>query len=131
MNGTNALFDSDVIILLSKRKINLDSLKLKYTRFSVSLVSFIEVYAFEFKEIKEREIIDRFFENVEIIEVNKEIADQTITYRKNKSKRIKLPDAIIIATAKYLGADLLTNNLSDFLGIDASVTVIGIEELRI
>jgi predicted nucleic acid-binding protein len=94
-------------------------------------VSFIEVYAYEFENKSEKEIIDGFLENVEIIDVNREIADQTIVYRKAKAKKIKLSDAVILSTAKILGAEFITDNLSDFRGIDSSVTITGIDNLFI
>lgn len=131
MNGTKGILDSNVIIFFSKRKIDIESLYSKYAELCVSIVSYIEVYAYEFEDAEERELIDRFFENVEIIDVNKEIADQTIIYRKDKTKKIKLADAIIIATAKIIEADLITDNIVDFQGIDASVSIVGIDYLRV
>lgn len=131
MNGNKVLLDSNIIIFFSKRRIDIDSLYSKYDDFFISIVSFIEVYAYQFEEKAERDLIDNFLKNVEIVEVNRGLADQTIIYRKNKIKRIKLPDAIILATAKIIEADLITDNLSDFRGIDASVSVLSIDNLRI
>jgi predicted nucleic acid-binding protein len=68
------------------------------------------------------------FASLEIIEINQEIADQAIIYRKNKSKKIKLPDAIILASAKYVNADLLSD---DFQNIDSTVIVKNIDDLKI
>ena len=90
-----------------------------------------EVYAFDFEDKDERALVDRFFENVEIIEVNAEIADQTIIYRKIKTKKIKLPDAIILASAKVVGADLITNNYSDFQSVDSSVNLLNLDDFKI
>ena len=56
-----------------------------------------------------------------IVEINKEIADITITYR--KKKKIKLPDAFILTTASYLSADLITSNTDDFRDLDENVNV--------
>jgi predicted nucleic acid-binding protein len=56
------------------------------------------------------------------VELNKEIADIAIEYR--KKKKIKLPDALVLATAKYIDADLLTNDIQDFQKIDKSVKII-------
>ncbi len=91
----------------------------------------MEVYAFEFTVQAELDLIDEFFDSVEIIEVNQEIADQAIIYRKNKSKKIKLPDAIILASAKYVNADLLTDDWGDFQNIDSTVIVKDIDDLKI
>ena len=54
-------------------------------------------------------------------------APYAIAYR--KLKKIKFPDAAILATARAAGADLLTQNLADFRGLDPAVRVLAIEEL--
>jgi len=131
MSGNNVVLDSDVIIFGSKGLIDIDELVSRYDRLYVSIISFMEVYAFDFENTDERVLIDKIFVNLEIVDVGKEIARHAIVYRSNKIKKIKLPDATILATAKYLGATFLTNNLSDFLGIDQSLEVLDIEDLKI
>jgi len=69
MNGKNTIFDSNIIIYLSKRELDLS-------------------------------VIDQ------------KIADLTVGIR--KKKQIKLPDAIIAATAISKGACLVTRNVDDF-----------------
>ncbi len=76
-------------------------------------------------------MIDAFFDTVEITEINREIADQATIYRKNKSKKIKLPDAIMLASAKYVNADLLTYDWDDFQYVDSTVNVRDIDDLKI
>lgn len=98
MSGNKAILDSNIIILASKHKIDTKILLENYDEFYVSIISYMEVYGYEFEDEKEKGFIDELFESIEIIEINKSIADQTILYRKNKSKKIKLPDAIILAT---------------------------------
>lgn len=56
---------------------------------------------------------------------------KAILYRKNKSKKIKLPDAIILASAKYINAELLTDDWDDFRLIDSTVDVKDIDDLKI
>ncbi|HMS41140.1 MAG TPA: hypothetical protein PKE69_12995 [Pyrinomonadaceae bacterium] len=46
----------------------------------------MEVYGYEFANSDEKDLIDKLFANLEIVEVNKTIADQAIIYRKNKNK---------------------------------------------
>lgn len=130
MSGNNVVLDSDVIIFASKGLIDIDELVSRYDRLYVSIISFMEVYAFDFVNFDERVLIDKVFMNLEIVDVGMEIAKHAIAYRSNKLKKIKLPDATILATVKHIKATLLTNNLSDFLGIDESVEVLGIEDLR-
>jgi len=131
MNGTKAVLDSNVIIFASKEMIDVDKMLSRYDDFYASVITYAEVYAFNFQNPFEKDITDEIFANLEIIELNREIADQAIIYRKNKFKKIKLPDAIILATAKYINADLLTDDWDDFQNIDSSVNVKDIDDLKI
>lgn len=132
MNGNkSALADSNLIILASKQQIDTEKLLSLYDEFYVSIVTYMEVYAYDFQDQIEKDLINELFINLEIIEVSRAIADQAIIYRKNKIKRIKLPDAIILATAKYLNTDLLSDDWDDFQGIDNSVSVINLDSLKI
>ncbi|MCU0240478.1 MAG: type II toxin-antitoxin system VapC family toxin [Pyrinomonadaceae bacterium] len=131
MSGTKAILDSNVIIFTTKGIIDVDDLLSKYDKFYTSVISFIEVYAFDFQNSVEKDVADEIFANLEIIDVNQEIADQAIIYRKNKLKKIKLPDAIILASAKYANAELLTDDWDDFQNIDSTVNVRNIDGFKI
>ncbi|MCW5961360.1 MAG: PIN domain-containing protein [Pyrinomonadaceae bacterium] len=130
MNGTNAVLDSNAIILGSKGKIDIEELLSRYDKFFASIISYAECYAYHFQDRLEKIITDEIFSNLEIIELDQPLADQSIIYRKNKIKKIKLPDAVILATAKLLNADLLTDDWDDFLKIDSSVNVLSLDDLR-
>ena len=131
MSGTDALLDSNTIIYASKQEIDVETLLSRYDKFYVSIITYMEVYAYEFASKTEKDLIDELFANLEIVEVTRAVADQAILYRKNKIKRIKLPDAIILACAKYAGADLLTDDWDDFQNIDSTVNVKGLDDLKI
>ena len=131
MNGNKSALDSNLIILTSKQQIDTEKLLSLYDEFYVSIVTYMEVYAYDFQNRDEKDLTDELFANLEIVEVNRAIADQAIIYRKNKVKKIKLPDAIILATAKYLNADLLTENWKDFQTIDNFVNVLNLDTLKI
>ncbi len=131
MSGSKALFDSNVIILASKGEIDVEPLLSFYDEFYVSMITFMEVYGFEVANPDEEDLINDIFANLEITEVNIKIAKQAIIYRKNKIKKIKLPDAIILATAKHLGAELVTDDWDDFINIDNSVIIRKLDEFRI
>ena len=77
-----------------------------------------------------KRFIDAFFEMVEVVDVNKSIAEKVIRYKKEKRRKINLPDAIILATANYLGADLLSDDWDDFINIDPSVRVLNVDDLK-
>ena len=131
MNGNKAILDSNLLIFLSKEMIDRKKLYSRYDEFCVSIITYMEVYAFDFPNKNEKDSLDRTFANLEIIEINREIADQAIIYRKNKIKKIKLPDAIILASAKYTNADLLTDDWDDFQNIDSSVIVKDLDDFKV
>ena len=130
MSGNRAILDSNTIIYASKGLIDADKLLSENEFYYASIISLIEVYSHEFQYAVERTIIDEILASIEIADVDRAIADQAIIYRKNKNKKIKLPDAVTLATAKILGAELITNNVTDFRGVDTSVELVGIDELR-
>lgn len=123
MNGNNALLDTNIIILISKQKIDPTQLLEKYDAFYVSVVTYMEVYGYEFEKPSEKALIDDLFEALEVVHINLEIANRVIEYRKNKVRKIKLPDAIILATAQVMHADLITADRDDFKDIDDTVII--------
>lgn len=131
MNGNKSVLDSNLIILASKQQINTEKLLSLYDEFYVSIVTYMKVYAYDFQNQDEKDLIDELFANLEIVEISRAVAEQAIIYCKNKIKRIKLPDAIILATAKYLNADLMSDDWDDFQGIDNFVNVLNLDALRI
>lgn len=131
MSGNRAILDSNLLIYLSKNLIDREKLYSRYDEFYVSIITYVEVYAFDFPDPSEKDSLDITFASLEIIDVNQEIADQAIIYRKSKTKKIKLPDAIILASAKYASADLLTDDWDDFQNIDSTVNVKAIDDLKV
>lgn len=130
MNGNRVVLDTNVIILASKQQINTEILFQQYDDFYISIITYMEVYGFNFQNQQELTFIGNLFHALKIIDVDSSIADTVISYRKNKTKKIKLPDAIILATAKYLNADLITDDWDDFLGIDNDIEIVKIDNLK-
>lgn len=132
MSGNKrALLDTNVIIFASKQLIDFENLLQEYDEFYVSLITFMEVYGFAFTKQEEKELVDDLFENLEIVEIDTEIANKVVIYRKEGRRKIKLPDAIILATAEFIGADLVTNDWDDFKGVDDSINIRDIDDLKI
>ncbi|WP_257670962.1 type II toxin-antitoxin system VapC family toxin [Parapedobacter tibetensis] len=78
---------------------------------NVSVVSRIEVLGYNGKTSDMRKL-DGFLAMANILYVDQDIADKTISIR--KKHKIKLPDAIIAATALVFDFILISRNLSDF-----------------
>ena len=126
MSGNKILLDSNVIISISKNKIDIDRLFYDFDIFIVSIITYMEVLGYEFKNVSERKIIEDLFELIEIIETDVLIAKAVIEYR--KLRKIKLPDAIILGTAKLQECGVLTDDWDDFLGIDTKVEIVKLEK---
>lgn len=75
MSGNKAVLDSNVIILASKGRIDTDKLLADYDEFYVSIVTYMEVYAYEFDNADEKTLIDELFANLGIAEINRLVAD--------------------------------------------------------
>ena len=130
MSGNKIILDTNIIIFASKQIIDFRKILEKSDNLYVSIITYMEVYGYEFENPMEKEAIDLFFEGLEVIEINSEVAEQVILYRKNKNKKIKLPDAIILATAKCLNAELITDDWDDFQGIDDDVIISKVDKFR-
>lgn len=131
MSGNKILLDTNVIIFASKQLIDIDKFVNSFHDFYVWIITYIEVYAFDFKDKNQKKLIDELFKSFEVVELNKTISEFAISIRKNKSRKIKLPDAIILATAKYLESPLLTDDWDDFLNIDKDVAVLNIDDFKL
>lgn len=68
MSGNKILLDSNVIISISKNKIDIDRLFYDFDIFIVSIITYMEVLGYEFENVSERKIIEDLFELIEIIE---------------------------------------------------------------
>ena len=79
----------------------------------------MEVMGFNFGNSVEKEIVEKYLTSFEIVQKDMEIANLTIKYR--SENKIKIPAAIILATANKMNAYLITRNITDFRNIDRSV----------
>ncbi len=79
--------------------------------FQISIISKMEFLGFPFN-LQERQKAEQFVECATIRSLSDEIVQHVIDIRKERS--IKLPDAIIAATAVQYSAILVTRNTKDF-----------------
>ena len=86
----------------------------------VSVISKIEVLGYNAPS-SAQQLLANFMKDAEILQLSEAIVSQTIEIR--KAHKIKLPDAIIAATALVNRFALISRNKSDFKNIDG-LTVI-------
>ena len=108
----NVILDSDILINYSKEEIDLDYYFQTYRRVYISVITYLEVFGFDFKHISEEKLLNDIMKKIEMISINESIIEKVIEVR--KKFKVKLPDAIIFSTSVYLNADLITFNEKDF-----------------
>jgi hypothetical protein len=105
MNGTKVLIDTNIALYLFRGDQNLGS-TLQGIETYVSFVNELELLGF--KGITQQEVswIELFLDECSVVDINKGIKDITIDLRRQYS--LKLPDAIVAATAIFLGIPLIS-----------------------
>ncbi len=93
-------------------------------RYFVSVITEIELLSYPSLNSDEERQIRNFLSEITVVGIDSNIKELAITLRKNY--RLRLPDAIIVATAKSLDAILFTNDL----GL-TSLTEINTQSVRI
>lgn len=122
MNGNKLLLDSNIVIYLSKGTLSLPEFAQSGDTLFVSLVTYMEVFGYPFANQAEEVLINTLFDSLQCLPITQAIADRVVAYR--KLRRIKLPDAIILATACEYGCQLVTRNADDFSELDYEVSII-------
>jgi hypothetical protein len=128
MNGipivNNFLFDTNILIyylngVFQKNNYQIDDLI--ETSFNISIISKIEFLGWA-GFLKDKTIFEKakkFIDNATLYYLDDVIAEEAIIIRQNFS--IKIPDAIIGATAKVNNLELITNNAIDFKNINLKI----------
>lgn len=100
------LLDTNVVLYyLGNRLID----PLPIGKYLVSVITEIELLSYPNMSDSEGLIVRDFLDNITVVGLTNNIKELAIAFRKNY--RLKLPDAIVVATAKSLNANLLTNDL--------------------
>ena len=115
MSGNGNLLDTNILIYLSKGYLKADHLIEDDERYYVSLITAMELLSYRFDSTEEETLVRNILSLFEIIEVTSPLTPLVTQLRKNQP--IKLPDAIIAATARYHALTLITND-TRLLGID-------------
>ena len=113
-----AVFDSDVLVDylqgLAEAAVELG----RYGERCISLVSWMEVMVGA-GEAAEEAACRRFLDSFRVLPITTRVAERAVELR--RQHRLKLPDAIIWASAKEEGCLLVTRNTKDFPANDPSV----------
>jgi predicted nucleic acid-binding protein len=93
-------------------------------KYFVSVITEMELLSYPSLRVTEEQQIQRFLAQLQILNLTESIKKTAIELR--KQNRLKLPDAIIAATAFDLNATLLTNDLKL-----AQISIINVQSLSL
>jgi len=122
MSGTNGyLFDTNTLISYLQGNAELQNFSTSIIYLPV--ISLLEFLFFSGLDQEEKNLLDEFIKNVEVIDLNNSNTSLiNIIVQVRHANRIKLPDAIIAATVIYKNATLITND-KDFARINSLRTL--------
>jgi len=115
-----ALFDTNILIDYLNGREESDAELTKYRERLVSVVTWMEVLAGARSE-EETDIIDMFLRDFRVVDLTRGVAREAVEIR--RTSRVRLPDAIIWASARAESALLVTRNTKDFPKDDPGVRV--------
>lgn len=121
MNGNKFLLDTNILLYVAGKRIDITALP--QGEFYISFVTELEILSYPSLTPQEEKQLRKLLGEMPVIDATREIKDSAITLR--KQYRLKLPDALIAATARTLKATLITNDK----GFDAikEITVLAIK----
>ncbi|MGI8509663.1 MAG: type II toxin-antitoxin system VapC family toxin [Gemmatimonadaceae bacterium] len=116
----NAVFDTVLLIDYLNRVPQAGREFDRYGRITISIITWIEVMA-GVRTAAEDTLAREFLQTFNVHDVNVAVADRAAKIR--RSSRIRVPDAVIWATALELGELLVTRNTKDFPSDDPGVRI--------
>jgi toxin FitB len=116
MNGRKLLLDSNIIIYLAQKKLAPDDFILPDDLLFVSDISLMETLGYAFSDPTEKHETEALLNVLVRLPIADSVVMKVIELR--QSRRMKLPDAIIAATAILNDCSVVTRNIADFTGVD-------------
>ncbi len=105
-----AVFDTNIVIDYLNGEVQAKDTIEKYTQIAISVITYIEVMA-GVKEVYKREV-EEFLNSFQVLSFNEKMTSDIVKIK--NTLKIKLPDAIILATARKNKAVLVTRDFKDF-----------------
>jgi predicted nucleic acid-binding protein len=116
----DAVFDTNILIdyLVGREEAQLEIDR--HPRRAISIVTWMELQIGS-KTDGEADVIDMFLREFRVIDITRQVARRAIEIRRRT--RVRLPDAIIWASAQVESAVLVTRNVKDFPADDPGVRI--------
>jgi predicted nucleic acid-binding protein len=116
----DAVFDTNILIdyLLGRDEAQQEFDR--YSRRGISIVTWAELQIGS-RTDAEADVIDLFLREFRVIDITRQVARRAVEIRRRT--RVRLPDAIIWATAQMESAQLVTRNTKDFPKDDPAIRI--------
>lgn len=105
MSGSNIIADTNILIYLTNGNKEIAEL-LSNVNLYVSEISEIECLSYKGLKVSDLNLLEKMFSETVIVKLNDQIKKDTIKLKRKYS--LKLPDAIIAATSRFLNFPLIT-----------------------
>lgn len=105
MSGTNVLLDTNIVLYLLNGSDELEHL-LQDTNIFISVITKVELLCHPALDVQGELVIHELLAQTTVMEFIPAIQDRTVDLRKRH--KLKLPDAVIAATAHFLNIQLIT-----------------------
>ena len=115
-----ALFDTNILIDYLKGSEPAQAELARYRQPLISIITWMEVLAGVRNE-EEGDVVEMFLRDFRIVEMTRLIAREAVEIR--QTSRIRLPDAMIWASARHESALLVTRNNKDFPADEPGIRV--------
>jgi predicted nucleic acid-binding protein len=121
MSGRRLLLDSNIIIYVAKKQLDPVGFIQPEDELFISDISYMETLGFPFPDENEKRETQALLDILFRFSIEEPIVQKVVEIK--QQRRIKLPDAIIAATAIVHNCAIVTRNVSDFQNF-AGVVVI-------
>ena len=115
-----AVFDTNILVDYLMGRDEAQQEFDRYSRRAISIVTLMELQSASRSEA-ESDVIDLFLREFRVIEINRQVARRAAEIRRRTG--VRLPDAIIWATAQMESAQLVTRNTKDFPADDPAIRI--------
>jgi len=120
MSGNSYLLDTNIVLYLLAGDKRLADI-LNNQIINISFITELELLGYKDLNHDSLEIINKFISECTVFDINKEIKNNAVLFRKKYN--LKLPDAIVAATAKYINCPLITAD-KDFGKIKDTIIIL-------
>ena len=124
MNGTKILLDTNAIISLLKNERNISTILSNYSEVYISVISVLEFQSYTHITKADLELFNLFVSRIIVVDLfHTDFALQHEIIQIRKINKIKLPDAIIAATALVNNLTLISRNVFDFNNVSGIIII--------